>query len=79
MATALWWGAHAALALVALPLLLLEAGRIIRALRVVTAATRDIAGSAEAISGAVPAVTASLSGVAGRCRQLEAATVPSYR
>jgi hypothetical protein len=79
MATALWWAANAALALVALPLLLMAAGRIIRSLGVVTAAARDIAGSVESVSASVPPVTATLSGIAGQCRELEAATVPSYR
>ena len=68
----LWWVGNAILAFVALPLVLLEAFRIIRSLQAVTAAARDIAGSAGAVSGSVPPVATTLSGIADRCRRLQA-------
>lgn len=78
MTTALWWGAlwwagNLAVALVALPLLVVEAGRIMRSLRTVTAAAGDIAGSVESVAASVPPVTASLATVAAHCRRLEPA------
>ena len=68
----LWWLGNALLAL-ALPVVLLEAFRIIRSLDVVRAAARDIAGSVHTVSGTVPGAMTTLSRIAGSCRQLEAA------
>jgi hypothetical protein len=66
----LWWLGNALLALVALPLVVMEAARIIRSLAAVKAAARDIAGSVQSVGGSVPPVMATLGGIAGRCEQL---------
>jgi hypothetical protein len=70
----LWWVGNALL-LLALPVVLVEAFRIIRSLSVVTGAARDIAGSVQAVSRTVPQVVGSLGGIAGRCRDLESVVV----
>jgi hypothetical protein len=72
----LWWVGNALLAFVALPIVLVEAFRIIRSLTAVTTAARDIAGSVQSVSGSVPPVMTTLAGVADRCRRLEAAVRP---
>jgi len=69
----LWWVGNALLALVALPLALVLAFRIIRSLGAVRAAARGIAGSVESVGASVPGVMSTLSTVATQCRQLEAA------
>ena len=66
----LWWVGNALLAFVALPIVVLEASRIIRSLAAVKVAARDIAGSVQSIGGSVPPVMAAVGGVAGRCEQL---------
>ena len=66
----LWWVGNALLAFVALPVVLMEAFRIIRSLAAVKAAARDIAGSVESVGGSVPPVMAPLGGIVGRCQQL---------
>jgi hypothetical protein len=70
----LWWVGNTLL-LLALPVVLVEAFRIIRSLSVVTGAARDIAGSVQAVSRTVPPVVGSLGGIAGRCRDLESVVV----
>ena len=72
----LWWVGNALLLFVALPLVLAEAARIIRSLNVVTGAARDIASSVRSVSGSVPAVMTTVSGIATGCRDLEAAVAP---
>ena len=69
----LWWVGNALLALVALPLVLAEAIRIIRSLGVVTGAARDIAASVQSVSKEVPGVMTAVSGIASGCRELETA------
>jgi hypothetical protein len=69
----LWWVGNAILAFAALPIALALAFRIIRSLHAVTIAARDIAGSVDAVSAAVPPVMTTLSTVAGQCRRLESA------
>ena len=69
----LWWLANAVLALVALPIVLLEAFKIIRSLTAVTTAARDIESSVHAVASAVPPVMTTVSGIAGRCQRLETA------
>jgi hypothetical protein len=69
----LWWAANAVLALVALPLVLVEALRIIRSLGAVTAAAQGIEQSAGAVATSVPPVMTTLSGIAGKCQRLETA------
>jgi hypothetical protein len=66
----LWWVGNAFLAFVALPVVLVEALRIIGSLAAVKAAARDIAGSVRSVGGSVPPVMATLGGIAGRCQQL---------
>jgi hypothetical protein len=66
----LWWVGNALLAFVALPVVVLEASRIIRSLAAVKAAARDIAGSVQSIGGSVPAVMTTVGGIAGRCERL---------
>ena len=66
----LWWVANALLAFVALPVVVLEASRIIRSLAAVKAATRDIAASVRSVGASVAPVMASVGGIAGRCEQL---------
>ena len=66
----LWWVGNALLAFVALPIVLMEAFRIIRSLAAVRAAARDIAGSVESVGASVPPVMATLGGIVGRCQQL---------
>ena len=68
----LWWVGNALL-LLALPVVLFEAAKIIRSLNTVKAAARDIAGSVASVSATVPPTMSALSGIATRCRQLEAA------
>lgn len=65
-----WWVGNAVLAFVALPIVLLEASRIIRSLAAVKSAARDIAGSVQSVGGSVPPVMATVGGIAGRCEQL---------
>ena len=71
----LWWVGNALLVLVALPLVLAEAFRIIRSLNVVTASARDIAGSVRSVSSSVPTVMTTVSGIASGCRDLERAVI----
>lgn len=71
----LWWLGNALL-LVALPLVLAEAVRIIRSLDVVTGAARDIAASVGSVADTVPGVMAGLSGIASGCRRLERSVTP---
>ena len=66
----LWWVGNALLAFVALPVVLLEASRIIRSLGAVKGAARDIAGSVQSVGASVPPVMTSLGAIAGRCEQL---------
>lgn len=66
----LWWVGNALLAFVALPVVVLEASKIIRSLAAVKAAARDIAGSVHSIGGSVPPVMATVGGIAGRCERL---------
>jgi hypothetical protein len=66
----LWWAGNALLAFVALPVVLVEASRIIRSLAAVKAAARDIAGSVQSVGGSLPPVMTTLGGIAGRCEQL---------
>lgn len=66
----LWWVGNALLAFVALPVVVLEASRIIRSLAAVKVAARDIAGSVQSIGGAVPPVMTTIGGIAGRCERL---------
>lgn len=73
----LWWAANAVLALVALPLVLLEALKIIRSLSAVTNAAAGIEHSVQAVAGSVPPVMAALSGIAGKCERLEEAVAAS--
>jgi hypothetical protein len=73
----LWWVANAVLGLVALPIVLLEAFRIIRSLSAVTAAASGIEQSVQAVAGSVPPVMTTLSGIAGKCERLEAASAGS--
>ena len=68
----LWWVGNALIVL-ALPIVLIEARKIIRSLNVVKAAARDIAGSVHVVGGAVPLTMSTLSRIAERCRRLEAA------
>ncbi len=68
-----WWVANAVLAFVALPVVLVEALRIIRSLTVVTTAARDIAASAQSVAAAVPTVATTVSAIAAGCGQLESA------
>ena len=66
----LWWVGNALLAAVALPLVVIEAWRIIRSLAAVKAATCDIAGSVHSVGRSVPPVMTALGGIAGRAEQL---------
>lgn len=66
----LWWVGNALLLLVALPIVLLHAFRIIRSLSAVTVAARHIAGSVDTVAGAVPPVMTTLAGVAGKLGRL---------
>jgi hypothetical protein len=66
----LWWVGNALLAAVALPLVVIEAWRIIRSLAAVKAATRDIAGSVQSVAGSVPPVMTALGGIASRAEQM---------
>ena len=68
----LWWVGNALIAL-ALPVVLVEAGRIIRSLGAVKAAARDIAGSVDVVGATVPPTTSTLSRIAERCRRLAGA------
>jgi hypothetical protein len=70
----LWWVGNALLALVALPIVLIEAFRIIRSLNVVTGAARDIASSVQSVARTVPAVATTVSGIASGCGALELAS-----
>lgn len=70
----LWWVGNALLAL-ALPIVLIEAFRIIRSLAVVTGAARDIAGSVQRVADAAPPTMDALAGIARRCHDLESAVV----
>lgn len=73
----LWWVGNGLLVL-ALPVVLAEAFRIIRSLSVITGAARDIAASVQAVSRNVPPVVASVASVADQCHRLEAAvSVPT--
>jgi hypothetical protein len=74
----LWWVGNVLLVL-ALPVVLTEAFRIIRSLSVVTQAARDIAGSVQTVSRTVPPVMGTLGSIAGRCRDLDAAAVSTSR
>ena len=71
----LWWIGNALL-VAALPIVLMEAIRIIRSLAAVKAAARDIAGSVKTVSGSVPGVVTAMSTIAVRCEQLGAAFAP---
>lgn len=62
----LWWVGNALLAFVALPMVLVEAFRIIRSLSAVTSAARQIAGSVDSVSASVPPVMTTLGGIAGK-------------
>jgi hypothetical protein len=66
----LWWVGNALLAFVALPVVLVEALRIIRSLAAVKSAAPDIAGSVQSVGASVPPVMTTLGGIAGRCEQL---------
>lgn len=66
----LWWLGNALLAFVALPIVLVEAFRIIRSLTAVKAAAVDIAGSVRSVGASVPPVMSTLDAIAGRCQQL---------
>lgn len=66
----LWWVGNALLAAVALPLVVIEAWRIIRSLAAVTAAARDIASSVQSVGRSVPPVMTALGGIASRAEQL---------
>lgn len=66
----LWWLGNAVLAFVALPIVLVEAFRIIRSLTGVKGAARDIASSVQSVGGSVPPVMSTLAAIAGRCQQL---------
>ena len=70
----LWWVGNALLALVALPIVLVQAFRIIRSLSAVRTAARDIAGSVQSVAGTVPPVMATLGGITSRAEQLSRAT-----
>ena len=72
----LWWAGNAVLALVALPVVLVVAFRIIRSLGAVTTATRGIAGSVRSIGGSVPPVMTSMAGVVAAARRLETTVAP---
>jgi hypothetical protein len=74
----LWWVGNALLVL-ALPIVLVEAFRIIRSLSVVTGAARDIAGSVGSVAAEVPSLMGTLGGIAAGCRELETAAGPTYR
>ena len=65
----LWWAGNALL-LLALPVVLFEASKIIRSLQVVRGAARDIATSVHTVGATVPPAMAVLDRIAGRCRQL---------
>jgi hypothetical protein len=69
-----WWVGNALLAFVALPIVLVEALRIIRSLAAVKAAARDIAGSVHSVGASVPPVMTTLGGIAGRCEHLARAS-----
>jgi hypothetical protein len=69
----LWWAGNALLALVALPIVLVEAFRIMRSLNVVIAAARDIATSVQSVAASVPAVATTVSEIASECGELELA------
>ena len=71
----LWSVGNALLAFVALPIIFIEAFRIMRSLTVVTSAARDIASSVQSVAGTVPAVAATVSGIASGCGDLERAVV----
>ncbi len=66
----LWWVGNALLAFVALPIVVLEASRIIRSLTAVKAAAREIAGSVRSVGASVPPVMTAVGGIAGRCERL---------
>ena len=66
----LWWVGNAVLGLVAVPIVLLHAFRIIRSLSAVSVAARDIAGSVDAVAGTVPPVMTTLGGIAGKLRRI---------
>ena len=66
----LWWVGNALLAVVALPLVLVHAFRIIRSLSAVTVAASDIAGSVDAVAGTVPPVMTTLGAVGAKLRRL---------
>lgn len=68
----LWWVGNALLVL-ALPIVLVEAFRIIRSLSVVTGAARDIAGSVQAVARTVPPTMSTVGTIAQRCQNLESA------
>jgi hypothetical protein len=70
----LWWVGNALLALVALPIVLIEAFKIIRSLAIVTGAARDIATSVQSVASTVPAVATTVSGIAVGCADLELAS-----
>jgi Flp pilus assembly protein TadG len=71
----LWWVGNAVL-LLALPIVLVEAFRIMRSLSVVTAAARDIADSVQAVARSVPPAMSTVGAIAQRCRTLESAVAP---
>jgi hypothetical protein len=74
----LWWVGNLVLVL-ALPIVLVEAFRIIRSLSIVRGAAQDIAGSLQTVSRTVPPVMGTLAGIAGRCRDLDTAVVRTSR
>jgi hypothetical protein len=63
----LWWVGNAFLAFVALPVVMVEALRIIRSLGAVKAAARDIAGSVRSVGTSVPPLMTAVDGIASRC------------
>ena len=71
----LWWVANALLVL-ALPVVLAEASKIMRSLATTRAAARDIAASLRSVSATAPPTMTTLSAVAELCRRLEREEVP---
>jgi hypothetical protein len=69
----LWQVGNAVLACVALPLVLVEAFRIMRSLKVVTGAARDIATSVQSVARSVPTVATTVTEIASDCGELELA------